>query len=222
MNDTATLTAKRKTKCNKIAWTYCLRQRSMTHGRQAENHDLPLVRQQRRGGDEALRLDLQELEDPERDAKRKGGARPRGNGPGRQLSARGPGIHRAERWSEIQIHRSHFIGGGLRLAEGSGRSVDETHQGRRAGAVRLAQGRVRLVLADRSARHDRAAAGQGSREVRTRHAGDDADDQDRHRSAAAGASRRPRKIRGSVSVSMSTRSPAGTFACGGRPMLRYG
>src|SRR5712671_4738977 len=39
------------------------------------------------------------------------------------------------------------------------------------GAVRLAQGQVRLVLADRSARHDRAAAGQGSREVTTRHAG---------------------------------------------------
>ena len=44
-----------------------------------------------------------------------------------------------------------------------------------------------------------------------------------HRSAAAGASRRrPREIRESVSVSMSTRSPAGTFACGRRPMLRYG
>src|SRR5258706_2078006 len=104
MNDTATLTAKHKTKCNKIARTYCLRQRSMTHGRQAENHDLPLVRQQRRGGDEALRLDLQELEDPERDAKRQGPARPRVNCPGRQLSARGPGIHRAVRRAASRSH----------------------------------------------------------------------------------------------------------------------
>src|SRR5712691_11515951 len=163
--------------------------RSMSHGQQAENHDVPLVRQQRRGGDEALRLDLQELEDPERDAKRQGGTRPRRNGLGRQLPDRGPGVHRAQRRSAIQIHRSHLPGGELRLAERSGRSVEEALRGRRAGAVRLAQGQVRFVLADRSARHDQAAAGQGSREVATRHAGDDADDQDRHCSTAAGLSR---------------------------------
>src|SRR5882762_3053165 len=55
--------------------------------------------------------------------------------------------------------------------------------------MRLAQGQIRIVLANHSARSDLAAERPGSSEIAARDASHDADDQDRHCATAAGASR---------------------------------
>ena len=53
-------------------------------------------------------------------------------------------------------------------------------------AVRMAQGQVRRVLADRSQGPDRDAAGQGPRESAKGHESHAADEEDRHRGVAPG------------------------------------
>ena len=55
-------------------------------------------------------------------------------------------------WPDIQIQRSHFVSGTLRDARRSGLLLGETFRGwrRKGAAVRLAQGQIRSLMANRS------------------------------------------------------------------------
>ena len=63
---------------------------------------------------------------------------------------------------------------------------DKLTDGRRAGAVRVAEGQVRRLLAGQPDRPDGDAAGRGPGTGRPGHAGDAANGQDRHRQARGG------------------------------------
>src|SRR3954447_10239349 len=72
---------------------------------------------------------------------------------------------------------------------------------RQNGAMRLAHGPVRRLLADRAHRARRNAARCRSRPRRARHAGADADDQARHRRAQEGSWRGVRRVAGWCRIS---------------------
>src|SRR6267143_2027144 len=75
----------------------------------AEDHAIPVVRQQRRRGGAILRLGLQEFPDPQCQSLRRRGAGPERLRHGRELPARGPAVHGAERWPTVQVQRGLLI-----------------------------------------------------------------------------------------------------------------
>jgi RNA polymerase sigma factor (sigma-70 family) len=69
------------------------------------------------------------------------------------------GADRAERRPALQLHAGDLAVRALRDAAGGGRVVGEAVRGRRAGPLRLAEGSLRPVTADRSHRAGRDAVG---------------------------------------------------------------
>ncbi len=96
------------------------------------------------------------------------------------------GIRGAQRRPAIQIHRGHLVRRELQDAGGSGQLLEEALRRRQGGAVRLAQGQVRPLLADRAHRFGRVAERQGRREIATRHASHAQNGQTRHQETEGG------------------------------------
>ena len=136
----------------------------------AKDRPLPLVRRQRRRGRELLRLDLPELDDRPRGAlgRRLGRARRRQErqGAGDRLHHRRPRLQGAQWRPALQVQRGGVV---LRRVQGPGGGrhvLGQADRGRRrAFAMRLAQGQVRPVVADRAGAadgaDDRSGCGQG-------------------------------------------------------------
>ena len=90
----------------------------------------------------------------------------------------------------VQVHRGHLVLRRLRDAGGNRRAVDEApRRRRRAQPLRLAQGQVRAVVADRPQCARPHAGRRRRRTFVARPAGNAADDEARHRGAAEGVRR---------------------------------
>src|SRR5687767_9721572 len=99
-----------------------------------------------------LRLDFRQFEDCEDRALWRGGTRTerkRNDGP---IRAQWAGIHRLERWTAIQIHRSHIVLGGLQDASRSRQVLGKALRRWRTRAMRLAERQIWFVMANQS--HD--------------------------------------------------------------------
>src|SRR5256714_6798067 len=201
----------------------------------AKDHTLPLVQRQRRRRDELLCLDLQELEGRQSDALGRRGAWTEGPGDVGDVHARGPGIYGTERRTSLLLHPRDLPVRELRDARRSRRAVEQALRGRPEGAVWLAQGQVRALLADHSYGVRQVAGGQGCRKVAARDAGDAEDGQDRDRAAAGGVNSRsfaslrmksgcrPERSEGSavtnIRASAGTSPPSGSSARQAAPNL---
>ena len=119
-----------------------------------------------------------------------GRRRPRSTGQRHEhrLRAGGPAVHRAERRTAVHVHAGDFALRVVRIAGGSGRTVDEAPRRRRqTERVRVARRPLRPVLADHSDGADRVDERSRPEGVRTRRPGHDGHAEDRHRRPAAGA-----------------------------------
>src|SRR6266851_3367598 len=152
----------------------------------AKNHPVLVVRQQPRRGDELLCFDFQKFKDRERQSIRRSGAGSEGSRDGRDVRTRWTTISRTQRRSALYLHARHIDVRELRDAGRDRRLVGETFRGRREIAMRLAQGQIRFVMANRSLGPRRHAARQESSEIKKHHASDAANEQTRHRKIATG------------------------------------
>src|SRR5712671_2814866 len=98
--------------------------RGNTNGKEpgnAENHAVPVVRQERRRGGALLYDGVQEFQDSQYQSLRRRGSGPQGLRDGGELSARRPAVHGAERRPAIQIQRGLLIRRELRESAGDRR-----------------------------------------------------------------------------------------------------
>src|SRR5437588_12239559 len=147
---------------------------------------MPVVRHRGRGGGDVLYVGVPEVEDHGRPPLRLGGPSARGDGDDAELRARRPEVRRPEWRARVHVQRGGLVPGVLR-DPGRGRLVlEHALRGRAGRPVRLAEGQVRPVVADRPDSADGAARGSGSREVATRHGRHDGDEEDRRRRPRAG------------------------------------
>jgi hypothetical protein len=109
--------------------------------------------------------------------------------PDRRVHARPRILYRPQRRAPLQVHRGGFLHHPVR-GPGRGRLLlgRADRERRRTEPVRLAQGQVRPVLADRPRAADRAVEAFRSWPRPARHGGDAPDEEDRYR--RGGASRR--------------------------------
>src|SRR5947209_5231093 len=163
--------------------------------RHVENHPLPMVRRRSRGSGEVVRIAAARFAHRPRAAERHGQSGRKGRERARrQIHAGGAVLSGAERRYPLRIHACDLVHDRLRRP-GRGRPAVECAAGRRHGrAVRLAQGPLRNLMADRAARLAAIARRLRSRQGATRHAGNAADGEARHRKAEGGACRRASAI----------------------------
>src|SRR5437667_5438894 len=83
--------------------------RRTTDVRYAENHHFPVVRWKGRRGGEPLHVNLQELEDSERESLWGGGTGPQGDRDDGPIPARGSAVHRPERRPTVQVHGGDLV-----------------------------------------------------------------------------------------------------------------
>ena len=146
---------------------------------------MPLVRHRGRAGRPVLHVGVPELEDRARRSLRVGRTASRRDGDDGRVRARRAAVRRAERRAGLHVRRGRLLPGGLRDA-GRGRHVlEHALRGWRGGPLRVAEGPLRRVVADRPDALARAARRSGSRHVAEGHGRDAADAQARHRRAGA-------------------------------------
>src|SRR4051794_23280784 len=117
-------------------------------------------------------------------------------------SSRWPALHGPQRRSAVPLHGGRLLRDRLRGPGGGRPALGRPHgRRRRAGAMRLAQGPLRPVLAGRAQGAARTPRRPRPRARRPRHAGHDDDEQDRHRRAPARLRRRARRLAPSSSLS---------------------
>ena len=140
---------------------------------------MPLVRHAGRGGRPVLHLGVPPLPDRGDHAVRLRRAGPGGERHDRHVRPGRTAVRRAERRPGVHLHRGHLLPGELRGPGGGRLLLGRPGRGRQRGPVRLAQGQVRPVLADRPHSSDRAARGPRPAEVAAGHACDAHDEEDR-------------------------------------------
>src|SRR5687767_8289085 len=123
----------------------------------AEDHDIPDVQRSGRRGGRALYLDLRELEDREHDALRRRRARTEGLVDDRNLRARRTGVRSTERRPIVHLRTGHLALSELRDPGRDRRVLGEALRRRREGALRVAHGQVRRLVADQSSHPGRDA-----------------------------------------------------------------
>src|SRR5687768_13628302 len=151
----------------------------------AENYAVPVVRQRRRRGREVLYVHFQGLEGPRDEPLRRLGPGPEGIRDDGEFPVERTDLQRAQWRAALQVHGSDFVRGELRDAAGNRRVRGQAPaRGRQALAVRVAQGQVRSVVADRADVSGRVD--EGRREIGTRDEGAPSDGQARYREAERG------------------------------------
>src|SRR5207248_4010172 len=106
------------------------------------------------------------------------------------VRAEWPGVHRLERRTAVQVHRSRLVRDPLRHAGGDRLLLGETHRWRREGSgMRMARGQVRTLLADNTGKVFRRM-GEGRGRAGTRDARGDTDEKARSRKATEGICRK--------------------------------
>ena len=131
-------------------------------------------------------FDLQELEGGSNHPLWRRRTRTEGKRHDRLLRAGGYEVYRPERRPDLQVHRGDLVRRRLRDAGGGRLLLEQALGGRRSRAMRVAEGQVRPLVADRPFGAAETAERPRSGEGEPRHAGDAADDEDRHRRAGAG------------------------------------
>ncbi|CAA9477805.1 MAG: 3-demethylubiquinone-9 3-methyltransferase, partial [uncultured Solirubrobacteraceae bacterium] len=160
----------------------------------AEDQPQPVVRRERRGGRRLLHVGLRQLEDPAHHPLPAQQPRARGSGHDRRVRARRPALRRHQRRPAVHVQRGGLVRDHVQGPGRGGPLLGGAHRRRRGGPVRLAEGPLRPVLAGRAGGHGRGLRPprQGTRVAGD--AGDAHDEEARHRRAARGGRRRPRRL----------------------------
>ncbi|CAA9510424.1 MAG: 3-demethylubiquinone-9 3-methyltransferase, partial [uncultured Solirubrobacteraceae bacterium] len=137
-----------------------------------EDHPQPVVRHRSRGGRRLLRLGVRELPHRQRRPLHRSRAAAGGHGDDGRVRARRTALRRHQRRAGVHLQRGRLLPSRLR---GPGRRrllLGPPVRGRRGGAVRLAEGSLRPVLAGGAGGHGRGLRRPGPGARRAGDAGD--------------------------------------------------
>src|SRR6478735_11658184 len=124
--------------------------RSAERNTHAQANALPVVRRPGGGGGAVLLLGLPELEDHRRRPVREGRTGTRGRRDGGGVRARRTAVRRPQRRPPVHLRRGDLVPDRLRVTGGGRPLLVRPVEGRRGGALRVAQGPLRAVLAGRA------------------------------------------------------------------------
>ena len=137
-----------------------------------------------------------------------------GIGDDRRRSSSRAGVRRAQWRPPVQVTEAISLQVDLRHPARGGRAVEQASAAGGPGrAVRLAEGRVRPVLANRPLRVAEAAARQGSREVEAGDASDASDEEAGRRAIGAGLGPPPAPARGTQALAIEEQVATAARSC---------